>query len=217
MYVAERKKFLKSFLPGIILFVLAYTLLTTFRELRGNFSADVWKSLGYVNSPEIFAKTETPVSVVVLFIIGSLMLIKNNHTALMINHVIILIGMMLIGAGTFLFQENYISAPTWMIAIGIGLYLGYVPFNSVFFDRLIAAFQYVGTVGFIMYIADSFGYLGSVGVLFFKEFSYANISWLDFFISSGYFISVAGTLLIFGSMVYFHIRHKKWKEDQLRA
>jgi hypothetical protein len=210
MDAADRKRFLKAFLPGIILFVLAYTLLTTFRELRGNFSSDVWKSLGYADSPEIYSQTETPISIVVLIIIGSLMIIKQNKAALMINHIIIFFGMILIGAATLLFQKNMIDAPMWMTLMGTGLYLGYVPFNSVFFDRLIATFQYAGTVGFIMYVADSFGYLGSVGVLFFKEFSYSKISWLDFFIYSGYFTSIAGSLLIAGSMIYFHFRHREW-------
>jgi hypothetical protein len=209
MNSAERKKFVATFLPGIILFTLSYVLLTIFRDFRDNFSAEVWKSLGYGNSPEIFTATEVPVSIMVLIVMGSLMVIKNNHRAFMINHLIIITGMMLTGVCTFLFQEQLISAPSWMICIGIGLYLGYVPFNSIFFDRLLAAFRYVGTVGFLIYLADSFGYLGSVGVLFFKEFGYAELSWLQFFISSGYIMSFTGTLLMTGSMIYFHSRHKQ--------
>jgi MFS family permease len=205
---ADRKLFVRTFLPGIIFFVLAYTLLTIFRELRGNFTADVWKSLGYTDSPEIFARTETPISIIVLIIIGSLMIIRDNKRALMINHVIILFGMILVGVATLLFQKNLISAPIWMTAMGTGLYLGYVPFNSVFFDRLIATFQFAGTVGFIMYIADSFGYLGSVGVLFFKDFMYSKISWLDFFVLSGYATSIAGSLVIIFSMIYFYQKHR---------
>jgi MFS family permease len=210
MNIRDRKKFLFSFAPGIVLFVLAYMLLTSFRDFRDNFSAEVWKTLGYGNSPEIFTTTEIPVSIVVLGVMGSLMLIKNNKLAFMVNHLIIMFGMILIGIATYLFESALISPPVWMILIGLGLYLGYVPFNSIFFDRLIAAFQYVGTVGFTMYVADSFGYLGSVAVLFFKEFGYAKLSWLNFFISSGYIVSVAGTLLIAGSMLYFHVRHKNW-------
>jgi hypothetical protein len=209
---SDRADFVKNFLPGIILFVLAYMLLTTFREFRENFAADVWKSLGYGGSSAIYTQTETPITLMILIIIGSLMIIKDNKQALMINHVIVLSGMLLIGAGTFFFEREMISAPVWMVLIGSGLYLGYVPFNSVFFDRLIATFQYAGTVGFIMYVADSFGYLGSVGVLFFKEFSYAKLSWVDFFLVSGYSISIAGTLLIIGSMVYFHYKFKVWKK-----
>jgi MFS family permease len=208
MDAASRKKFISTFLPGIILFVLAYMLLTAFRDFRENFASDVWKSLGYGNLPGIYTQTETPVSILVLIIMGSIMLIRNNKTALMVNHLIIIVGMLTIGVGTFLFQQQLIDAPLWMILIGVGLYLGYVPFNSIFFDRLIAAFQYIGTVGFIMYVADAFGYLGSVSVLFLKEFSYTKLSWLEFFITGGYFISFAGTILITGSMIYFHRKHQ---------
>jgi hypothetical protein len=206
----DRKRFVQSFLPGIIFFVLAYMLLTAFRDFRDNFSAEVWKTLGYGNSPGIFTRTEVPISIAVLIIMGSIMLIKNNKVALMVNHVIIMAGMMLIGLATLLFEQQVISASLWMVLIGLGLYMGYVPFNSIFFDRLIAAFRYVGTVGFIMYVADSFGYVASVAVLFFKEFSYAQLSWLNFFISTGYIISIAGTLLIAGSMIYFHRKHRQW-------
>ncbi len=210
----ERKKFTATFLPGIILFVLAYVLLTAFRDFRDNFSAEIWKSLGY-NNPSIYTSTEVPVSIAVLICMGSLMLIKNNKLALMVNHVIIALGMVLIGVANYLFQQSLVSAPIWMTLVGLGLYLGYIPFNSIFFDRLIAAFQYASTVGFIMYVADSFGYLGSVGVLFFKEFGYAKLSWLNFFISGGYIVSVTGTILIFGSMIYFHYKHKSWKQSMI--
>lgn len=206
----ERKAFFLTFAPGIVLFTLAYMMLTAFRDLRDNFSAEVWKTLGYGNSPEIFTTTEIPVSIIVLICMGSLMLIKNNKLALMINHIIIMTGMVLIGVASYLFELQMISAPIWMILIGMGLYLGYVPFNSIFFDRLIAAFRYAGTVGFIMYVADSFGYLGSLSVVLFKEFGFAKVSWLYFFISGGYIISVAGTMLIAGSMLYFHVKHKNW-------
>lgn len=206
----ERKMFLRTFLPGIVLFVLVYMLLTAFRDFRENFSSDVWNALGYGNSPEIFTKTETPVSLAILAIMGSIMLIKNNKVALMVNHVIIVAGMLLIGAGTFLYEQQAISAPLWMILMGTGLYMGYVPFNSMFFDRLIATFQYVGTVGFIMYVADAFGYVGSVGVLFFKEFTAAQTSYIDVFIWGGYATAIVGTVLILGSMWYFHGKHARW-------
>lgn len=207
MDVHDRKKFLKSFLPGIVLFVLVYMLLTAFRDFRENFSADVWQTLGFGDSPAIFTRTETPVSLGILAIMGSIMLIRNNKLALMVNHLIILAGMILLGVATLLFENAMIGAPAWMILIGTGLYMGYVPFNSMFFDRLIATFRYVGTVGFIMYVADAFGYVGSVGVLFLKEFSAPQMSYIQLFISGGYWLSVIGSVLILLSMLYFHRRY----------
>jgi len=205
----ERQKFVMTFLPGIVLFVIAYMLLTVFRDFRDNFSAEVWKTLGYGGSPGIYTSTEIPVSIAVLLIMGSIMLIKNNKLALMVNHAIVAAGMILIGLSTFLFEQQMITPPLWMILIGLGLYMGYIPFNSIFFDRMIATFWYVGTVGFMMYVADSFGYLGSVSVIFLKEFGFTKLSWLHVFISSGYIISISGTLLILGSMLYFHRKHQR--------
>jgi hypothetical protein len=162
----------------------------------------------------MFTATEAPVSIAILVVMGSLMAIKNNQVAFMINHLIIFLGMVLIGVSTFLFQRELVSPPVWMILIGMGLYLGYVPFNSIFFDRMLAAFKYVGTVGFLIYIADAFGYVGSIGVLFFKEFGYSQLSWLAFFLSAGYVISIFGGVFIGASMVYFHWKHKQWQTIQ---
>jgi MFS family permease len=206
----ERAKFVLTFLPGLLLLVLAYTLLTAFRDFRDNFSADVWKVLGYGEKPSIFTSTEVPVTIVVLVLIGSLMVIKNNFKAMIINHLIVLLGMVTVGVSTYAFEKELISAPTWMIMIGMGLYFGYIQFNSIFFDRLIATFKYVSNVGFLIYLADSVGYLGSVTVVLYKELGQKNLSLLEFFINGGYVVSIAGSVLILPSLIYFKAKYKSW-------
>lgn len=210
----DRKKFLLAFAPGLVLLILTYALLTAFRDFRDNYSADVWKILGYGNSPEIFTKTETPITLAILVIMGSIMFIRSNKNAFMINQIIVLSGMLLVGIATFLFDRGLIAATPWMIMLGMGLYLGYVPFNSILFDRMIATFKYVSTVGFLIYLADAFGYLGSVGVLLYKELGQPALSWLDFFIHAGYVMSVAGSALVIASMIYFPIRYRQWRDVQ---
>jgi hypothetical protein len=207
----SRKEFALMFAPGLVLLIVAYMLLTAVRDFRDNFSAEIWNSLGYSGSPEIFTLTEIPISIFVLIVMGSMMFIRNNQAALITIHYIVFIGMALIGLSTYLFEIQKISAPVWMILIGTGLYLGYVPFNCIFFERLMAAFKYSGTIGFVMYLADSFGYLGSVAILFYKEFGYKNVSWLNFFLQSGYVVAFAGSLLILASLFYFHWKYQRWK------
>jgi MFS family permease len=199
----ERMAFVKTFGPGLALLVASYAMLTIYREFRDNFSAEIWKSLGYGDKPGIFTQTETPVSIVVLISIAVLMVVKNNRTALLINHLMVVFGMVLVGVSTFAFQQGLLSAPIWMTLVGMGLYFGYIQFNSIFFDRLLAAFQYAGTVAFLINLADSCGYVGSVSVLFYKQFGQAQLSWLTFFMRSGYFLSIAGTVLMTGSLFYF--------------
>ena len=209
----QRIKFALTFAPGLILLILAYAFLTAYRDFRDNFSAEIWKSLGYGDRPGIFTYTESIVAIIVLVVIASLMIIKNNFKAMVINHLIVLSGMITVGISTLAFERKLISAPAWMVLVGMGLYFGYIQFNSIFFDRLIATFKYVSTVGFLIYLADSFGYVGSIGVLLFKEFGNTQLSWLDFFISSGYILSVAGSLLITASLIYFISKYRRWSLD----
>lgn len=206
MSAKERKQFFLTFAPGLTLLIIAYMLLTMYRDFRDNFAAEIWTNLGYENSPGIFTTTEVPVSLGVLVIIGSIILIKRNTIALMVNHLLVLFGILLVGFSTWLFQVNLLAPPVWMILTGFGLYMGYVPFNSVLFDRLIASFHTVGNAGFLIYLADSFGYLGSVGILFYKEFGQPNLSWVEFFMSLGYFLAGFGGILITCSMLYFYKR-----------
>jgi len=203
----ERMLFTKTFLPGLVLLVLTYMLLTAFREFRDNFSADIWQALGYGNKPEVFTQTETIITLTLLVLIGSLMLIKNNLKAMVVNHLIVLAGMIMVGVGNLAFEREWISPLQWMTIVGMGLYFGYIQFNSIFFDRLIAAFRYVSTVGFLIYLADSFGYVGSVMVMLYKELGQKDVSWLRFFLDGGYIMSVSGSVLILISLVYFVRKH----------
>jgi hypothetical protein len=85
-----------------------------------------------------------------------------------------------------------------MTLIGTGLYLSYVPFNALYFERMIACYKARGNVGFMMYISDSFGYQGSVLVLFLKEFFGVHLSWTTFFVHAVLFIAsvgIAGTII----------------------
>lgn len=207
----ERIAFFKRFSIGLILLIIVYILLTSFRDLRDNFVAEIWAQLGYTDSPRIFTLTEIPISIGVLVLVGLVMLIKNNMKAFMVNHVMILVGALLVGISTILFTGNLISPVLWMVLSGFGLYLGYVPFNTILFERLIATFKYVSNIGFAMYLADSFGYLGSVGVMLFKDFSERDVSWLSFFISGSLILSVVGIVLTIFSGIYFYFKYKNEK------
>jgi len=207
----ERIHFTKTFLPGLVLLVLTYMLLTAFREFRDNFSANIWEALGYGNQPAVFTQTETIITLTLLALIGSLMIIKNNLKAMIVNHIIVLAGMITVGIANFAFEREWIGPLPWMTMVGMGLYFGYIQFNSIFFDRLIAAFKYISTVGFLIYLADSFGYVGSVMVMLYKEFGQKDVSWLRFFLDGGYIMSVSGSILILISLVYFVRKDKSLK------
>lgn len=199
----ERKAFLAMFLPGIVIIVITYVLLTVLRDFRDNFANELYTELGYGNNASIFTTTEIPSSLIVLLSMSLLILVKNNYKAFMINHYMVIGGYAVALLSTLLFLGHYISPVIWMTMIGTGLYLSYVPFNALYFERMIATYKVRSNIGFIMYIADSFGYLGSVTLLFAKEFIGMQLSWTNFFINAVIFISIVGITGTAIAAIYF--------------
>jgi len=213
MDAAERKSFLQRFLPGVILTLIIYVLLTIMRDVRDSFEVEIWNSMG-IKDNTIYTKIDTIISVIVLIAMSLLILIKQNLKAFRLIHVMIISGCILIGIGTVLFTFHLISPMVWMTLAGLGLYLGYVPYNAVFFERLLASFHYKGNVGFLIYVADSMGYLGSVSVLLVKEFGQPSISWGMFFKDSVLAVAVVGGICATLSLLYFMRSARKDKLDQ---
>jgi MFS family permease len=213
MNAEDRKKFIRDFLGGIVACVLIYCFATIFRDIRDNFSAEMWKEMGFFNQPAIFSKTETPITIIVLVLIGSMVMIKNNFLALKTAHWFIIVGFVIAGVSTLVFKANQLSPIAWMTLVGLGLYMVYIPFNAIFFDRLISTFKYASNVGFLIYIADAFGYVGSIGVLLSKEIFKVKLNWVTFFSSSVMILSVVGVLLTFYSLYYFFREYRKIIEN----
>ena len=210
----ERKSFIRNFLPGITMIVATYVLLTILRDFRDNFSNEIYTELGFGNDAGIFTQTETWVSVIVLVCISLLIIVKNNMRAFIINHYIIIGGYALALIATLLFNYHQLSPVLWMTAVGTGLYLSYVPFNALYYERMIASYRLNANVGFLIYISDSFGYLGSVVLLLMKELVGIKVSWLTFFTGMVTIICCVGIVGTFVALVYFK---KKYTASQKEA
>ena len=209
MTAADRKNIIKQYLPGVIAFVVIYLFATIFRDIRDNFSADMWKEMGYGSKPAIFTQTETPITILILVIMGAVVAIKNSFKALMVAHAFILIGFVIAGVSTYYFTHQLLDPFWWMMWVGLGLYLVYIPFNSIFFDRLIAAFSMKGNVGFFIYVADSIGYVGSVSVMLVKEGMTLQIQWTKFFSQSVIILSFVGVFITLYATYYFYQKNKQ--------
>jgi hypothetical protein len=212
MDAAQRKNFLKSFLPGIIFTLVIYVLLTILRDMRDNFEVEIWANFNIYDN-HIYTQTDTIVSLLVLLIIGLLILIKNNLKAFTVIHVIIIIGCVLAGVATVIFDRHYIGPIAWMCLVGLGLYMAYIPYNAIFFERMIANFHFKSNVGFIIYLSDSAGYLGSASVLIIREFTTVNISWGIFFKETVYAVSIVGCICAIASLIYFRKKTVHYKEE----
>ena len=200
MQKADRKAFIKEFALSMTIFVTSYVLLTTFREFRDNFTPEIWKLLGYGNNSAIFTQTETPIAITVLLMMAAMRWVQNNYKAFVIIQILMLAGGVLIGVSTVLYQQKMLSPVAWLTTLGLGVYMAYAMCNSLYFERMIAAFKKSGTVGFLITFADYYAYIGSILVLFYKNFFQKSINYLDFFIILSYCISVVYVILVALSM-----------------
>jgi hypothetical protein len=199
----QRIVILKKYFFGIVWLIGFYMMLTGYRDFRDNFAAELWEALGYGNTPAVFTLSEIPIAGLVLLALGLTMFIRNNEKAFRIYHWMLFFSTLMIGVATWLFTHGHLNPAAWMILVGLGLYVCYVPFNCILFDRMIAVFKLEGNAGFLIYIADAFGYLGSVSILLYKNFGQPDLSWLTFFVNGSYLLCIFGLILISGSYVYF--------------
>jgi hypothetical protein len=107
------------------------------------------------------------------------------------------------GVGTMLYDAGSVNGLQWMIMCGLGSYLAYVPYGSVLFDRLIASTRVMGTAVFVIYIADSIGYIGSISVMVIKDQIAADMSRLEFFRQLTYGMAGLGSAMLVLSLIYF--------------
>jgi hypothetical protein len=205
MDARARREFFLTYLPGLLPLTLLYILLTAFRDFRDNFATELWEALGFdqQESAALLAGSEVPVTLGVLGVLALLMFIHDNRKALLWVHVIMLGGTALVGVSTLAYQGGMIGPVAWMTLIGLGLYAAYVPFGCILFDRLIATVGAVATAGFLIYVTDAFGYLGSVVLMLYKDLANPNLSWLEFFISASYVTSLFCSCGLVVSLFYF--------------
>lgn len=198
----SRRAFVKRFLPGLIPICIAYLLLTSYRDFRDNYQAELFDGLG-ISDPNAFVRTERPIAFGVMLVMALLFTIRNNRMGLAATYLVMVSGIAVMGGSTWFHDQRLISGETWMILTGLGVYLAYVPFGSVLFDRTIAVTRFAGTAVFAIYVADALGYTGSAVLQLARDLFSLGSSRVEFFRDFTYAIAIGGVPLILLAMTYF--------------
>ena len=206
----QRKELFIDFMPFLVLLFVANLMLVVLRDIKEDFLVKIIDMNG--QSSWMFAQVDTVVTLIILALFGAMVFVKSN-----IKVLVALLGLVVLGTATMSFISfNYdslqLDAITWLFVQSLCLYIAYLCFQSIFFDRFIACFKIKGNVGFFIVTIDFIGYTGTVLVLMFKEFAHADINWLEFYnILSGY-VGLICTVAFTCSMIYLIQRYKKEKQ-----
>jgi hypothetical protein len=200
---AERWAFFRRYAVGLTLLVLVYLLITILRSVRADFAPEIWAGLQETVPPAIFAWSEMAVAAGVLALTGAMVILHDNRRAFFSGLALAVVGVALVGAALTAVQRGVISPFAFMVLHGIGLYLPYIAVHTTIFERLIALTRDRGNIGYLLYLADAFGYLGYVGVLLARNALGAPRNFLGFFLTLSWVIAGACLVLLIPCWRYF--------------
>lgn len=165
MTAAERRALFNKHAIGLVCIIVLYLLVTVLRSLRADFQPEIWQGLGEEAEPSVFTTTEIWVSAVALLVNGSLVMMRDNRAAFRASLGICGAGLGLMLAVVAGRRNGAVNSFGYMVMTGMALYLPYVAVHTTVFERLLATTRDKGTSSYLLYLADSFGYLGYVAVL----------------------------------------------------
>lgn len=203
----QRRELFRNFMPVLVLLFVANLMLVVLRDIKEDFLVKIIDVSGH--SSWLFAQVDSIVTLIILALFGMMAFVKSN-----IKVLVILLGFVVLGTSVMTFISfNYetlrLSPVTWLFIQSLSLYIAYLCFQSIFFDRFIACFKIKGNVGFFIVTIDFIGYTGTVLVLVFKEFFSTDINWLDFYNQLSGYVGVFCTIAFTCSMVYLIQRYRR--------
>ena len=208
----QKRSILKKYLPGIISLVILYLMQTVFRDFRDNFSVELFNHYHYTDKSQ-FLTMEFSIGFIVIFTTSLIVIFKNNLWGFQASLILSGLGFIMMLVAELLFGSGQINFFYLMLFSGLGMSIGYVPFQIALFERFIATFHIAGNVGFLMYISDSLGYLGSVSILFSKNAGLINIDNVALFHLLIFGCGIIGLIATVFSVFYFNIKFVKVKNE----
>jgi hypothetical protein len=193
---ADRRKFFHSNALAIVSALAVYFLLTACRDYRDIYSVEVLAQLGYPyeTNKTAVSQAELLVALGVIVTLSQLCRVRDNRWGLAAVYGVMATGLATIGATTLLHDAGRIDGFWWFALTGLGIFLAYVPYNSMLFDRIVATTGAAGTAVFGIYLADACGYTGSVALQVGKNLGWGSGEQLAFLKASCYVLAVAGVL-----------------------
>jgi len=206
MNSADRRRYFMHYAPGLIAIILAYLLITLIRSIRGDFAPEIWKGLGVEATPELFSISEMWIALGIIICSGVFSLYRNNRSALFHSITVCILGLGLLPMSLMALNKQWVSPFWFMVLIGLGLYLPYVLVHTTLFERIMAVTPDKGNIGYLMYLADSTGYLGYVILMLFKDSLPAQDDTLSFFTTLCWFVGVFGIGSFLLALSYFRTK-----------
>ena len=211
----QRWDLFKNYMPFLSIILVANFLLVALRDIKEDFLVKIFDVAGSGYSSWIFAQLDSIVTLIILIIFGLMVFVRNNMRVLLILLSLVILGMLTMSFISLRYEALQLSPVVWLFIQSLCLYLAYLCFQTIFFDRFIACFRIRGNVGFFIVLIDFIGYLGTVIVLAIKEFLNPDINWLSFYNQLAGYVGLGCSVLFVGAWVYLYRRAKRRASEKV--
>ncbi len=202
----ERKAILIKYLPILSLLFIANFLLMILRDIKEDFLVDIIDMTN--QSAWLFTKVDSIVTLIILGLFCLLIFVKSNFKAIIILLVLVTISTAAMSAMSFFREELQLSPTVWLFTQSLPLYISFLTFQTVFFDRMIACFKIRGNVGYFIAVIDFIGYVGTVTLLMTKEYLKVSTEWFTFYNQLAVFVGAISSVIFF-FLIFLFIKEQK--------
>jgi MFS family permease len=205
----QRLDLFKKFSLLLVPLLAVNVLFTVLRDIKEDFLVDIVRHTNLNLTSFLFVRIDAVVTILLLALLGSMILVRDNKKALNILLLFMLIGSLLVLISSLFFDQIIKYPVSWIFIQSMGIYGAYLAFQTVFFDRFIANFRILGNVGFFIYLADFLGYLFSCFFLLGKSVFNFHINWLQYYHSLSMVISLICIVLTGVAMLLMFYKNKR--------
>eukprot|EP00956_Cyclotella_meneghiniana_P019150 scaffold32563_cov60-Cyclotella_meneghiniana.AAC.1 len=198
-----RLEYYLTFWPGLLALWLGAMCLTAYRD---SFAVEIIEDMGVEVVPGTLLQTESIIAGCLMIPIASLVFIKDNVKSFGISLFFLVAGAIILLVSTTAYMASPYDGINYYMVTGLGSYLGYVPYNSVLYERLIGSLRKPCTVSYLMSVMDALGYLGVFVIFLVAEFVPSFNDYLDVYNTLGQVFGWLMLGLYVFSAFYFFVK-----------
>lgn len=196
----QRRQIFLRFVPLLTMLFTANLFVTVIRDIKEDFLVNIVDTSQL--SAWAFSGVDAVVTAIILLLFLAVSLIRSHLNVLCTLLVLVLVSMFALVYVAWNYDWLALSPLAWLFVQSLGVFTAFLSFQTLFFERFVACYHIRGNVGFFIVTIDFIGYVGTVGVLVFKELFAGELDWLAFYNSMVIWLGLASCLLFAGSLLW---------------
>lgn len=202
----QRKEIFRSYMPILMMLFAANFMLMVLRDIKEDFLVNIIDMSN--QSSWLFAQVDSIVTLIILGLFGLMIFVKSNIKALITLISLVTVSTLMMSYVSLNHQTLNLDPIIWLFTQSLSLYIAFLTFQTIFFDRFIACFKVKGNVGYFIAMIDFIGYAGTVLILCSKELFQIQTNWFELYNTMSAFVGIASSVLFVLTGILLLKRHR---------